>query len=68
MTSFRHENVRQTLINELGVMEDDIHVTSDEVLTFYLPINQFDRAKDVLNTEIEVLEEYEYEYLVQINL
>lgn len=63
------KQLQTKLINELGVMEDDIHVTSDEdAMTFYLPLNKLEEARTFLDTELEVLEEHEHEYLVRIAL
>ena len=60
--------MKQRILDELDVMEDDIHVTNDgDAMTFYLPPDQVDQAGEVLDTEVEVLEEHEYEYLVKIN-
>jgi hypothetical protein len=63
------QELRQSITEELSVLDDDIHVTSDEdALTFYLPPDQLEDAEDVLGEELDVLEEYEYEYLVRLNL
>jgi hypothetical protein len=46
------------------VMRDDIHVSSDDTVTTYIPS---DRLEDVQNLEdltVEVLEEHDYEYLI----
>lgn len=60
------ETLQSRIVNELRVLEDDVHVTSDgDTLTFYLPIEDLDEAKEKLDTELEVLEEHEYEYLVK---
>jgi len=61
--------LKETILEELAVLEDDIHVTNDEdTMTFYLPTDQLNDAKEVLDTEVEVLEEHEHEYLVKISL
>jgi len=63
------QELRQSITEELSVLNDDIHVTSDEdALTFYLPPDQLEDAEDVLGEELDVLEEYEHEYLVRLNL
>jgi hypothetical protein len=63
------QELRRSITEELSVLDDDIHVTSDEdALTFYLPPDQLEDAEDVLGEELDVLEEYEYEYLVRLNL
>jgi chaperonin cofactor prefoldin len=69
MTQSNIETTKQRILNELDVLEDDIHVTNDEdAMTFYVPIDQLDQARESLDTEVEVLEEHEHEYLVKINL
>lgn len=56
-------------IDELNVMKDDINVTSDEdAMTFYLPPDKLEEAETVLNQDLEVLEEYEHEYLVKADI
>jgi len=63
------QELRQSITEELSVLNDDIHVTNDEdALTFYLPLDQLEDAEDVLGEELDVLEEYEHEYLVRLNL
>lgn len=66
----RHmQELRQSITEELSVLNDDIHVTNDEdALTFYLPPDQLEDAEDVLGEELDVLEEYKHEYLVRLNL
>ena len=50
-------------------MKDDINVTSDEyAMTFYLPPDKLEEAETVLNQDLEVLEEYEHEYLVKADI
>ena len=69
MTQSQIESTQQRILDELDVLEDDIHVTSDEdAMTFYLPTDQLDQAREAPDTEIEVLEEHEHEYLVKIDL
>jgi len=51
-------------VEELAVLEDDIDVTSDSI-TFYLPPEDLDEAKEKLDADLKVLEEYEYEYLIK---
>lgn len=69
MTEPKTQDLKQAILNDLNVMEDDIHFTRDEdAMTFYVPTGQLDEARDVLDTEVEVLEEHDYEYLVQIDL
>lgn len=46
-----------------GVMRDDIHV-SDDTVTTYIPTDQLERARDLQDIEVEVLEEHEHEYLI----
>jgi len=63
------QELRQSITEELSVLTDDIHVTNDEdALTFYLPLDQLEDAEDILGEELDVLEEYEHEYLVRLNL
>jgi len=69
MTQITTSELKETILEELDVLEDDIHVTDDEdAMTFYLPTNQLDDAREKLDTEVEVLEEHEHEYLVKIDL
>jgi hypothetical protein len=50
-------------------MKDDINVTSDEdAMTFYLPPDKLEEAETVLNQDLEVLEEYEHDYLVKADI
>jgi hypothetical protein len=61
--------LQDKIVDELNVMKDDIHVTSDEdALTFYLPPNKLEEAETVLNQDLEVLEEHEHEYLVKADI
>jgi len=46
-----------------GVMRDDIHV-SDDTVTTYIPTDQLGNAEGLEDIEVEVLEEYEHEYLI----
>ena len=63
------QELRQSITEELSVLNDDIHVTSDEdALTFYLPPDQLEDAEDVLGEELDVLGEYKHEYLARLNL
>ena len=63
------KQLQNQIVDELGVMKDDVHVTSDEdVMTFYLPLGKLEEARSTLNTELEMLEEHEYEYLVRVAL
>jgi hypothetical protein len=63
------DEVRQTLVDELDVLSDDIHVPDHrEALTFYVPTEQLGRARDVLPGEVEVLETHEYEYLAKTDI
>lgn len=57
--------VQQTITSELDVLADDIHVHDDNTLTFYVPTEQLDQAREVLDGDVEVLEDHEYEYLVK---
>ena len=46
-----------------GMVRDDIHVSGDTVTT-YVPTDQLGDAKAIDDTDIEVLEQYEHEYLI----
>lgn len=37
-------------------------------MIFYLPADQLDQARKVLDTEVELLEDHEREYLVKVRL
>lgn len=63
------KQLQNKIVDELNVMEDDIHITSDEdAMTFYLPLDQLEEVETVLNRDLEVLEEHEHEYLVKVDL
>jgi hypothetical protein len=63
------QEIRKSITEELSVLDDDIHVTSDEdAVTFYLPPDLLEQAEDVLGRELQVLEEHEHEYLVKADL
>jgi hypothetical protein len=49
-----------------GVMRDDIEVHDDSVTT-YIPIDKLDAAKGLEGVSVEVLEEYEHEYLISVS-
>jgi len=46
-----------------GVLQDDIHVNNDTVTT-YIPTDKLDAAHGLEGIEVEVLEEYDHEYLI----
>jgi hypothetical protein len=46
-----------------GILKDDIHVSEDTVTT-YIPTDQLEDAKALEDINVEVLEEYEREYLI----
>lgn len=56
------DSVQQTITD---VLADDIYIPDDNTLTFYVLTEQLDRARKVLPGEVEILETYEYEYLVK---
>lgn len=63
------KQLQNKIVDELGVMKDDIHVTTDEdAMTFYLPPDKLEEAETVLSRDLEVLEEHEHEYLVRAEL
>lgn len=49
-----------------GVMRDDIEVHDDSVMT-YIPIDKLDAAEGLEGVSVEVLEEYEHEYLISVS-
>jgi len=60
------DELQKSVLAQFTVLEDDIHVTSDEdAITFYLLTDELDQAKDSFDAEVEVLEEYDREYLVR---
>jgi hypothetical protein len=62
------DRTRRTIVEKLDVLDDDIHVADDgSSLSFYVPTDQLEQARDVLDGEVEVLETYEHEYLVKIS-
>ena len=69
MTQSHIESTKQRILDELDVIEDDIHVTNDkDAKTFYLPTDQLDRSQEVPDTEVEDLEDHDHECLVKVNL
>lgn len=63
------QKLRRKITKELSVLDDDIHITSDEdALTFYLPHGQLERAEKLLDKELDVLEKHEHEYMVRLKL
>jgi hypothetical protein len=46
-------------------MRDDIHVSGDTVTT-YIPTGQLEDTEALGDTGVEVLEEYEHEYLISV--
>jgi len=49
-----------------GVMRDDIEVHDDSVTT-HIPIDKLDAAEGLEGVSVEVLEEYEHEYLISVS-
>ena len=49
-----------------GVMRDDIEM-HDDVVTTYIPTGELDAAKELAGVTVEVLEEYEHEYLISVS-
>jgi hypothetical protein len=49
-----------------GVMRDDIEV-HDDFVTTYIPIDNLDTAEGLEGVSVEVLEEYEHEYLISVS-
>lgn len=46
--------MEQTILAELDVLEDDIHVTEDEdTMTFYVLTEQLDEIKDLFGDKAE---------------
>jgi len=54
------------IVNQLedfgGVFQNDIHVSED--MTIYIPMDKLDTAYKLEEIEVEVLEEYDHEYLI----
>jgi len=46
-----------------GVLKDDIYVSEDTVTT-YIPTDQLEDAQALEDIDVEVLKEYEHEYLI----
>lgn len=49
-----------------GVMRDDIEVIDDAVTT-YIPTGKLKAAEELDGVTVEVLEEYEHEYLISVS-
>lgn len=60
--------LKEEILSELGILEDDIHITRDEeTMTFYIPIEKMDRAEDLLG-DLEIISGYDYEHLVKLDI
>jgi len=69
MDQTKFGNLKQTLVDELGVMEEDIHVVEEEsALTCYVPDDELDRARSVVDTKVVLIEEHLHEYLVRVDI
>jgi len=60
------KEIQQTISKGLNVLDDDIQIVSEDTLTFYIPQNQLQDAEDLLDGELDILEEYEHEYLMRL--
>jgi hypothetical protein len=49
-----------------GVIRDDIEVIDDAVTT-YIPTGELKAAEELDGVTVEVLEEYEHEYLISVS-
>jgi hypothetical protein len=63
MSSSNIESIAEELAAISGVMRDDIQV-SDDTVTTYIPTDQLADVEASEDIDVEVLEEYEYEYLI----
>lgn len=45
-------------------MRDDIHVSSDDTVTTYVPTDRLEDVQELEDIDVEVLEDHEYEYLI----
>ena len=57
------DRIVEELADIRGVMRDDIHV-SDDTVTTYIPLDRLEDTQELEGIEVEVLEEYEHEYLI----
>ncbi len=61
------DTLRDRIARELDVLADDVQETHDgNGLTFHLPSGDLEKAQEILDGEIEVLETWENEDLVRI--
>ena len=61
------KELKDRVTEELRVLDDDIHMTSDGI-TFYLPTGDLDDAKETIDADLRVLEEHDYEYLIKATI
>lgn len=46
------------------VMRDDIHFSSDDTVTTYVPTDRMEDVQELEDIDVEILEDHEYEYLI----
>jgi hypothetical protein len=50
MAEIKLNKLNERILTEVNVLEDDIHFTDDkDTMTFYVPTEQLDQAKDLLS-------------------
>lgn len=57
------EEIADQLAGIGGVLQDDIHI-KDDTGASYVPTDKLDAAQAMDSVTVEVLEEYEHEYLI----
>jgi hypothetical protein len=65
MSSSNTDSIVEVLAAISGVMRDDIHV-GDNTVTTYIPTDQLEEIEALESINVEVVEEYEHEYLVSV--
>ena len=59
------DDIVEQLAAVSGVLRDDIHV-SEGTVTTYIPTDQLGGVEGLDNIDVEVLENYEHEYLISV--
>jgi hypothetical protein len=58
------DKIVEKLADPDHVMWDDIHYSSDDIVTTYVPTDRLEDVQNLEDIDVEVLEEHDYEYLI----
>jgi hypothetical protein len=61
------DKIVENLTDPDYVMRDDIHFSSDDIVTTYIPTDGLEDVQNLEDIDVEVLEEYDYGYLISAN-